>query len=421
MAEASSVGTVWRTLSNRNYRNYAAGNLVSQMGVWVHRIAVQWLTWELTHSPTWLGIIAIADVFPNVVFAPLAGAFADRVDRLLAMRAYISISACLLTVIAALVLTGTITKELLLILVMINGVVMSFYSPVRLAIVHALVGRELLTSAISISALTFNLGRVAGPALAGLIILHWGVGHALVFTAVADALFVIALSTIRLTRPTERRERRALGNIPAEIMEGFRYAMKHPGIGPLLVILMATTILLRPFNDLFAGFADDVFGRGAEGLAWLTSMLGVGAFAASAVLTRRGAIEGLTGLLLTTVFMFCVALIGFTATDIFWIGCLCTMVAGYAMTSIGVAEQSLIQAAVASEMRGRVLSIYTLIARGFPSIGALIMGVAASYLGLRWPVFTGAVLCLLFWAWGRRRRDEMARHLELSGTSPARE
>ncbi len=412
MARAPGASTVWRTLANRNYRNYAAGNLASQIGVWVHRIAVQWLTWELTHSPTWLGIIAIADVFPNVIFAPLAGAVADRVDRLFAMRLYIAFSACLLTALATLVLSDAMTRELLLVLVLINGVVMAFYSPVRLSIVHALVGRELLTSAISISALTFNLGRVGGPALAGFIILEWGVGPAFVFTAVADILFVIALSTIRLVGPREARERRALGNIPAEIMEGFRYARTHPGIGPLLVVLMATTILLRPFNDLFAGFADDVFGRGAEGLAWLTSMLGVGAVSASAYLTRRGGIEGLTGLLLGMVLLFCIALIGFTATDIFWIACICTVCAGFSLTSIGVAEQSLIQAAVASDMRGRILSIYTLIGRGFPSIGALIMGTAASYFGLRWPVFIGAVLGLLFWVWARRRQRRMAAILE---------
>ncbi len=412
MADTPNASVIWKTLRNRNYRNYAAGNLVSQIGVWVHRIAVQWLTWELTHSPTWLGIIAIADVFPNVIIAPLAGAFADRVDRLLAMRIYITASAVLLTIIAVLVLNDAITRELLLVLVLINGVVMAFYSPVRLAIVHALVGRDLLTSAISISAMTFNLGRVGGPALAGFIILHWGVGPAFVFTAVADMLFVVALSMIRLVAPERTHQRQTLGNIPAEIMEGFRYARSHPGIWPLLLILMATTLLLRPFNELFAGFADDVFGRGADGLAWLTGMLGLGAFIGSALLSRRDGIEGLTAMLLTTVLVLAVALIGFTATDVFWFACACTVIAGFGLTNIGIAEQSLLQAAVSSNMRGRILSIYTMIHRGFPSIGALIMGMAASYIGLRLPVLCGAVLFVIFWIWARRRQARMVAVLE---------
>jgi MFS family permease len=412
MANTAGASTFWLTLKNRNYRNYAVGNFVSQMGVWVQRIAVQWLTWELTHSPTWLGIIAFADVFPNVVIAPLAGALADRVDRLYAMRLYISLSAALMTATAVLVLSDAITKELLLALVLLNGVVMAFYSPVRLSIVHALVDRELLTSAISISALTFNTGRIGGPALAGVIILHWGVGPAFAFTAIADVVFIVALCLIRLVSTGEKPQRRSLRHIPTEIMDGFRYARKHPGIGPLLVILMASTVLLRPFNDLFAGFADDVFQRGALGLAWLTSMLGVGAFIASVYLARRNGIEGLTKLMLNSMLVFAIALIGFTATDNFWFACVCTVVAGFTLTGIGVTEQSLLQASVDGAMRGRILSMYTLIGRGFPSIGALIMGYAASFVGLRWPVFTGAVLCLVFWAWTRRRQRQMAAVLE---------
>jgi MFS family permease len=412
MAGTAGARTVWLTLKNPNYRNYAVGNFFSQFGIWVQRIAVQWLTWELTHSPAWLGVIAMADVFPNVIFAPLAGAFADRVDRLKAMRIYIAASVVVLTVMATLVLSGAITMEILLVLVLINGVVMAFYSPVRLSIIHALVDRELLTSAISISALTFNLGRVGGPALAGLIILQWGVGPAFVFTAIADIVFIASLYLVSVRPPEVKREPSSLGNIPAEIMEGFRYAFAHPGIGPLLVILIASTTLLRPFIELFAGFADDVFGRGAVGLAWLTSMLGIGAFAASVALTRRNGIEGLTNLLVTSMLVFAVALIGFTATDIFWFALACTAIAGYCLTSIGVAEQALLQAAVDGAMRGRILSMYTLIGRGFPSIGALIMGYIATFTGLRWPVFGGAILCLVFWLWVRRRQRRMAMQLE---------
>jgi MFS family permease len=110
--------------------------------------------------------------------------------------------------------------------------------------------------------------------------------------------------------------------------------------------------------------------------------------------------------------VFALALIGFTATDMFWFALVCTVIAGFAMTSVGVAEQTLLQAAVDGAMRGRVLSMYTLIGRGFPAIGALIMGYIASFTGLRWPVFGGAVLCMAFWLWLRRRQSRMAAILE---------
>ncbi len=414
MANIADLGVVWRTLSLANFRNYTAGNFASQMGMWVQRIAVQWLTWELTHSPTWLGIIAFADFFPNILMAPLAGALADRVDRLKGIRLYMWITAAITAVMAALVLLEVMDITLLLILVLANGTAMSFNYPIRLSIIHALVGRETLTSAISINAITFNIARIGGPALAGFIILHWGVGPAFVFTAVSNVLFIVALHLIRLHGTTEaKRERRSARHIPAEILEGFRYARQHPGIGPLLVILTATTLFARPFNDLFAGFADDVFGRGADGLAWLTGMLGLGAFTGSIFLARRGEVAGLTRMLITAVLIFAIALVGFTATDIFWVACLCTAIAGTSVVTVGVAEQTLLQSSVASDMRGRVLSLYTLIARGVPSIGAMIMGTAASYVGLRWPVFVGALLTLGMWVWAVRRQKRMAEHLEV--------
>ena len=151
MAENSGIGAAWRTLNIPNYRNYMAGNFVSQIGLWTQRIGVQWLTWELTGSPTWLGIIAFADFFPIVVMGPLGGVMADRLDPLKAVRFYVFLSACLSTGIAGLTLSGQITIESLLVLVLLNGMVMGFNYPVRISIIPALVGRDALTSAIGIN------------------------------------------------------------------------------------------------------------------------------------------------------------------------------------------------------------------------------------------------------------------------------
>jgi MFS family permease len=322
------------------------------------------------------------------------------------------ISGAISIAIAALVIADMITMELLLALVLLNGVAMAFNYPVRLSIVHALVPHQALTSAIGINAITFNIARIGGPALAGFLISQWGVSPAFALTAVTDVMFVIALYMVHLAPETKKRERKSARHIPAEIMEAYRYASKHEGIGPLLIILMTTTLFARPVNELFAGFADDVFGRGADGLAWLTGMLGLGAFIGSLFLAGRKGIDGLTRQLVASVLVFAVALVGFTATDIFWFACLCTALAGFSVVSVGVAEQTLLQTSVDSAMRGRVLSLYTMIARGFPSIGALVMGYIATFVGLRWPVFGGAVLCLLVWLWIRPKQNRLAAILE---------
>ncbi len=417
MAEIAGIGAVGRVLKNRNYRNYTAGNFASQLGMWVQRIAVGWLTWELTKDPKWLGIMAFADFMPNLVFAPLAGALADRMDRLRAIRLYMMISACLSCAIAGLTIADLITVEYLLVLVLANGIAMSFNYPVRLSIIHALVGHESLTTAISINAIVFNIARIGGPAVAGAVINFWGIGPAVTITVVADILFVFALYRVTMTPAKAPAEKKSASNIPAEIMEGFRYVANHPGLGPLLFVLAFYSILGRPFIDLFPGFADEIFGRGAEALAMLTSVLGVGSFVGSIFLARINGVSGLTRILIANILLLSVAVIAFTSTDIFWVALICTFFAGIAIVMIGVIEQTLLQASVDSAMRGRVLSFYTLIARGCPSLGALLMGYLASFFGMQLPVACGAALCIGLWFWARRRQDALGKSLEVTPDS----
>jgi MFS family permease len=412
MAERAGFGALSRTLRVPNFRNYMAGNFLGQLGMWVQRIAIGWLTWQLTESPAWLGIVAFADFFPNIVMAPLAGALADRLDRLRALRLYILLTAIVSAVLAVLTITGHINAHLLVALVLLNGTIMSFNYPVRLSVIHGLVDREFLTSAISVNALLFNFARIGGPMMAGAMISGFGVGPAMAFKAAADIFFIVMLFTVTLTDVEKKPERKPAGEIPREIKEGFAYAARHPGIGPLLILLALTSIFGRPYVDLFPGFADKVFGWGEHGLALLTAAVGFGAFIGSLLLARREGVSGLTGMLVTATLVFALSLLGFVATDIFWVALIAAAVGGHAMVVIGVTEQTLLQTAVESAMRGRVLSLYTLIARGCPSIGALLMGWAAEYTGLRWPVAAGAVICIGLWIWARTRQKRLSAALE---------
>lgn len=413
MAEDSGAAQVWRTLKIPNFRNYMAGNFVSQVGLWTQRVGVQWLTWQLTGSPIWLGVMAFADFFPIVVMAPLGGVMADRLNPLSALRLYIVLSGALSAVIAALTLRGLISIETLLVLVLLNGCVLAFNYPLRLSILHTLVGRDSLTTAISINSVGFSLSRIGGPALAGIIISQWGVGLSVSFTVFADIVFIIALCWVRLLSPRKTRERKPIREIPGEIMAGFRYVRTHAGLAPLVVILVTTSLFARPFTDLFAGFADDVFGMGADGLAWLTSMQGIGAFFGSITIARYSGVAGLTAKMVFSVLILSFAVLGFAATDIFWFALGCTVIAGYALVVFGVIEQSLMQVSVDDAMRGRVASLYILFARGCPAFGALLMGALAEYAGLRAPIAGGAVLCIVLWTWARRHQARMAQALEI--------
>ncbi len=412
MAGSSGFAAIRSVLSHPDYLNYTIGNACSHFGTWVQRVAVGWLTWELTESGAWLGVIAFAEMFPMVLLAPLGGAVADRVERLPAVRLTQSLAMVQSVALCALTYTGLISIYYLLGLALFLGTVMAFNQPVRLAIVPSLVPREDLASAIGISSLSFNFARVGGPAVAGFLIVTWGVAPAFAFNAATFLIFIVTLFMIKGGRSERRHVTTPIRNIPKEIMEGFRYCIRHPGIAPLLVVLTAVSLFGRPLTELLPGFAAQVFGRGAEGLAMLTSTLGAGGVLGGIWLSMRGAVAGLTTRVIASSLVIALGLLAFTATEKLWIALPCIAVVGFAMVTVGVGEQTLLQNAVHGHMRGRVLSLYGMIARGGPALGALMMGTASSYVGLRWPVAVGAAGCLVLWLWARPRRVRMARALE---------
>lgn len=399
-------------LSHRDFRLFSTGNVGSHIGTWVQRVAVGWLTWELTRSGTWLGIIAFADLFPTVILAPITGAVADRVNRLAATKVVQSFNLLQSGLLAGITLAGAMSIEILVVLVAFGGITISFGQPIRLSIVPSLVPNKDLSAAIGINSMVFNGARFVGPMIAGLVIVQFGVGYAFVVNAVSFGIFLAVLSMMRFERGEARPAPRSIRNIPREIAEGYSYAARHPGIRPMLIFLTMIAIFARPYMELMPGFADAVFGRGAEGLAWLTSMTGLGALLGAAWLAQRGAVVGLTGTTIAAMGVVSCALVGFAATDVFWLALPCLVVAGFAMIVVGVGEQTLMQNAVTPELRGRVMSLYGMIGRGAPAVGALLMGGLSSHIGLQWPVLGGAVICVGVWLWARSKRDVMVAALE---------
>jgi predicted MFS family arabinose efflux permease len=204
-------------------------------------------------------------------------------------------------------------------------------------------------------------------------------------------------------------------SIMADSLEGLRYLFSHPGIRMQMVLLTTTSMFARPLTDMFPGFADEVFGNGAHGLALLQSAQGIGAMAGGALMLSYSRLKGMTRLTLINILVMSLTTIAFTMTGagMFWLACLLIGGVGYALTVQSTSNQTLIQSAVSPEMRGRVLGLYGLVARGGPALGALLMGIAAEHFGLRAPVIFGAALCILLWIWAWPRRKALANALEV--------
>jgi MFS family permease len=404
-----------RAMRHRHYRNYTIGSVLSLIGTWTHRVALSWLTWELTGSYVWLGIIAFSDMFMMMLVTPLAGDLADRMDRRRVAFWSQFAMMCQAATIAILVFLGWINVWGLLVLTMALGAMHAYHTASRLAMVPNLVPEEDLTPAIAINSLIFNVARFVGPAVAGVIIAGVGVGPAFTFNALTFVIFLIVLARLEMLR-SEHRPGRG-GGIIFNVTEGIRYAAGHAGIGPLLVMLAVTAFAARSLPDLMPGFADGVFQRGPAGLAWLTAMMGLGAMGSGFVLLARDGVRGMTAMVTHCLVLLGIVTVVFVLMDIFWIAAVVMVAIGFTMNLNGVGVLNLMQSAVDGALRGRVMAIYTFLYQGAPAAGTLLLGGIAEYTGLPWPVGAAGVFLMLVWLWMVRRLGAMTATLE--GTEPA--
>jgi predicted MFS family arabinose efflux permease len=397
-------------LRNANFGIYSAGSGVSLIGMWMQRIAIGWLTWQLTESGFWLGIMSFADFFPVILVGPIAGAAADRWDRLRTVKVSQMISLGQAMALYLLTITGHINVAWLVGLTAFQGVVTAFNQPARLALVPSLVPPADLASAVAINSVVFNLARFIGPIFAGFAIVWSGVAAAFIINALSYLPFIYALARIRDLPPTVAPP--AHRSFLADLGEGIRYTATHPGIAALLVLLIAIGIGGRPLNELLPGFAAQVFHGGAGGLSIMAAAIGGGAILGGLWLGERAHKSGLVWVALGSSLVSAVAAVAAISTDRLWLAVPALAAFGFAMSTSGIAIQTLIQLASDRSMRGRVMGLYGLIFRGAPAIGALAAGVASAHFGLRWPVIFGALLVAAVWLWTWFARERITAALE---------
>lgn len=398
------------TLAQPNYGIYVAGNSFSLIGSWMQRIGVGWLAWDLSQSGAVLGLVAFADLFPTLLIGPFGGALADRMDRRRLLMMGQTVNMCLSFLLFALTATGIITVPLLILIIGMNGAVIGINQPARLSLISRLVTRDHLPTAVAINSLVFNLARFIGPAIAGLVILRLGIASVFLVNGLSFISFLLALWHLDLPRSDVDANRAQPQPMLQAIGEGLRYVTGHIGIGPILALHAILAITTRPFVELMPGFADEVFDRGPGGLAALSSSIGVGAIVAGIYLAQRRPDQDLVRIALLAALLGSVSTMAFALSPSFWFAMIAVAFGGFALVTAGVGTQTLLQTSVDEAVRGRVLSLFGLVFRSGPAIGALMMGVASEFVGFRWPLILGSIFGALAWVvvWQRKAKISAA-------------
>jgi MFS family permease len=410
MSGRLSLTETRKMLTQGPYGLYIGGNFVSHVGDWAQRLAIGWIAWQLTQSPGWLGVILFFDLAPTLLISPIGGAVVDRLDRMALARLTIALSAVQPAVLAILYFTGLLSIWILLAATIYLGVINAFGQTARLALVPLLVGEKDIARAAPLSSISFNLARFAGPALFGVIASLSDPGYAMIANLVAYLAYLCIL--FRITPREEPVNRRRGRGLAGDIWDGFHYALTHAAVGPLLIVLLASSLGTRAFIDLLPGFVGGVFGRGPEALATMTGAVALGALTGAIYLMLRTSVVGLATISMFASMWVGAALIVFTLQTSFWPAVINLYFVGCGLSVSAVGVLSIVQTVVKGEMRGRALSIYGIIFRGGPALGGLIMGQIAEFTGLGWPIAGGGLVCILAWLWVTGRLGAVNRNIE---------
>jgi MFS family permease len=372
----------FRALKHRDFRLYIAGMAVSLAGTWMQQLAVSWLVFRLTQSEWMLGLTGFCANIPVLLLSPLAGVVADRYPRRRIVMVAQSIAMLQAAALAALTYAGLIRVPHVLGLALLLGIVSAFDIPARQALFVRLVGREDLLNAISLNSATFNTARIVGPSLGGFLVARMGEGACFLLNTVS---FVAVLASLAAMRPVE--EAGGTAEAPLErLRSGMRYAWRSLPLRTLLGAAGTLALSVAPVLSLAPVFAGGIFGRGSQGLGWLTGGMGLGAVLGTLSLARQKDVTRMPTVMRQAGFLLGGALLLFSVSPSYWL-CLALMpVVGMNLMRQNAAANTAVQTRVAEQYRGRVMGIYSMMVIGMLPVGSLAAGALASWAGERMAV-----------------------------------
>ena len=379
----------------RNYALYALGNTISSLGMWAQRVGVGWLSWELSHSATWVGLVSLGQFLPLIFLAPLFGGLLDRSDP----KRYAVVTNSLLTVIAGILwvvmVLHAMTIERLCVLSVLLGIANSAYHPVRLSLVNEVAPPGRLAEAIATNSILYNLTRSVGPALAGVTIAWFGVAGTFAANAISYAAIIGALAIIDI-RVVERPPSRGFVR---DIVDGMHYVGGHGLIRELMLLSLVTSTLTRGPLELLPAFAGGLYQRGSTGLAVLTTLSGVGAILGGVLLSRAGNADWLGVMARRSAMTLGMVVVALGLAPGFWSGAAAVFVLGVCGVISGVGLQVLLQKSISETFRGRVLGLWGMCNVAGPGVGGAIIGGATQVLGLRGATVAGGLISSALALW----------------------
>lgn len=373
-------------LRHRNYRLFWFGQLVSLIGTWMQSIGQAWLVLELTHSAWLLGIVSALQFLPVMLLSLFGGVFADRLPKRTVLLFTQSSAAVQAFILWILVFTGTVQFWHILILASLLGLTNSFDMPTRQAFVVEMVGREEVPNAVALNSSVFNMARIVGPGIGGLIIATLGVGPLFLLNAISFLPVIVGIALINVKLLYLQPRHKDVENLTfikgtlQSLREGIVYVWRTPVVLLVIVTIGIISIFGINFNIVLPLFATNVLRVGATGFGFISSAFGFGALL-SALWLAWGNHKPSIQYLLITAFVFCVFTMAFALSPNYILSLFFIAGAGFAMIAFTATANTTLQTVAPDHLRGRVMSVYMLVFAGTAPIGSLLIGAAAHLFG----------------------------------------
>lgn len=373
------------------YVIFSSGHGVSSIGSWMQKTAVGWLAWELTHSPAWVGAIALSDLITALWVAPFAGAVTDRSNPYKLLLLTQGLLFLMSLVLFGLTLSGTLSIWLLFLWAVVESSLQGFNTPARMVAIGSLATTKQMGQAVATNSIAANVARSIGPAIAGVVMVSGHTANVFLLNALS---YVAMFATLIYLKGLLSREPAAPKSHPIleQVTSGFRYIISSTQISLIFFLALGFAILARPFTELFPAIVGQILKGDPQLLAWLMTAQGIGALGAAVWFLRAKPLEKVVRVTLISALGIAASLVVFSLSQPFWLILLTIACAGFFHASCNIGMQTIAQTRSAPEYKGRVMALYGLIFRAAPAAGAFLMGLLAQWFNLQWLIGIAAAI-----------------------------
>jgi MFS family permease len=390
---ARSSGGILRALRHRNYRLFFTAAMISNIGGWLAGVARGYLVYQLTGSKALLGTMAFVGTIPVLLLGPVAGIVADRCHRKPVILTTQSVLLMTNAILAALILTGCLEIWHMLALSLVEGIAVAFNSPVYQSLTVDFVGEEDLMNGIALNSLQFNVGRIIGSMLGGVVYDVVGPGWSFGINAASFVVVLVVISLLQIRGPLAKATDRSPYS---SFLQGMRYLARHKDLLAIVALAATLTVFVLPYFTLLPVYAKDILKGGPRMQAYLLTAVGVGALLAGLRQAVRQDQVGRGRRMLISSVMLSVCLVVFSKSEIVPLSLAALMGIGVFMVSFMTTANTTIQLLVPDELRGRLISVFVMASFGLSPIGSLILGWAAQFVGAPNALLGGSLISVVF-------------------------